>query len=128
MAFIVMLSGENEPVPEDDHVAPDEMLYEPASETLALFAQTVWLDPGFTTGPGSMETVRTLDIGLQPPLLAEVSVSVTSPLVASAWLGMYDVLSEAAEGENTPLPLLVQMPALVVEMPLSTTGTFEQTV
>ena len=37
MAFIVVLFGENVPVPELDHIAPLAMVNEPFSVTVALF-------------------------------------------------------------------------------------------
>src|ERR1043166_4968162 len=56
---------------------------------------------------------------LQLPLPEEVSISMTDPAVVSAVLGTYVALSVVAFGVNVPVPVVVQMPEPVEEVPFS---------
>jgi hypothetical protein len=112
-----VLVGTNVPVPDEDHIPPLAIVTDPLRFTVALLAQTVWLGPALDVGAGVIVNCMTSVIGLQPPLFAVVSVRVTTPASISAWLGMYVVTSEFGLGAKVPVPLDVQIPALVVETP-----------
>lgn len=75
------------PLPDELHIPPPAIVTEPLNATVALLAQMVWLLPALAVGPGVIVIVMALDTGLQPPLLADVKVSVTSPAEISPALG-----------------------------------------
>src|SRR5688572_12438540 len=108
-------------------MAPVEMLKLPFNCMLLVLMQTVLSDPALATGAGVIYTVVVVDAGLQPPLFVLLSVNVTIPAVMSAPPGRY--IPFTMLGEKEPVPLVVQVPDPVVDVPVSATeALFAQTV
>lgn len=82
------LLGVKVPVPEADHVAPADMLNDPARLIVPLFAHTVWSVPASAVGAGEIFIVVVFNTELHPPLLVVVKVRVTTPAEISALPGM----------------------------------------
>ena len=84
---VVALAEPNVPSPSVDQLRPVETVTCPFRVTTLLFEQTVWSAPAFTEGASVMvSTIESL-AARQPPLLVEVSISVTVPAAVSAALG-----------------------------------------
>ena len=91
----------------------------PDNGTGVLFAHTVMSAPADTTG-GCVKITETVSVTtLQVPLLVDVSVSNTVPDARSAAEGMYVPFSTVFDGLNVPVPLVVQFPVPVDEVPLN---------
>ena len=72
-----------------------------------------------TTGTGAKITSTVSSSDKQVPLFDEVRISSTWPAVVSAVLGMYVAFSVVLFGENEPVPIVVQVPEPVVDVPFS---------
>lgn len=87
-AFRSVVEGVKTPVPVVDHCPPVAMVTDPLSVNTALLEQTPTSGPAFTTGASVMVIINWSVTARHPPLLVEVSVSVTLPAAVSAALGM----------------------------------------
>lgn len=104
------------PVPELVHT-PALVVDIPLRE-IPTFEHTTWSLPAFTARVLTYTTVIVRLTLLHPPLLVEVKVSVTLPLVVSATEGKYTGFNKLLE-ENVPVPDEAHIPAPVVEEPFS---------
>ena len=124
-----MLFGVKVPLPDEVQLIPLAILTVPFKVTFALLAQTVWLEPALTVGEGVTVIVIWSVTATQAPLFKEERVSVISPAVISAILGVYIAVSAVLLGANAPVPLELHCPEPVLDVPLRTTfELFAQTV
>src|ERR1700739_507173 len=68
-----------------------------------------------------MVTFSELIAAAQPPLFVVVRVRITEPVPVSALLGMYIAFNIPLLGEKVPLPFVLHIPELVVELPFKET-------
>lgn len=80
--------GEKLPLPEVVQTTPAATVNTAFRFTFALFPQTVTSGPALTVGAGVIVITIWSVAGGHPPLLVEVSVSVTVPAAMSAGLGL----------------------------------------
>jgi hypothetical protein len=122
VAFSVVLFGEKVPLPDVDQEPPDATVTLPASNTLALLAQTVLSAPAFAVGAGVIVTTIASLTAVHVPIPVVRSVSVTVPAALSAALGTYVAFSVVLLGVKVPDPDVDHdPPEAIVTLPFSAT-------